>query len=266
MLRRLLPTLFVIVWVFWPGAARSATCGFVGPSGVPPVGTLDPLVEGSTYELEFREGDEPKNLLIIFEVSGCELGPEYARRVAVLYEFATVPTDDAFGPKTVTATRTRATWKIPVNPDLMNAGVHRGTVVIGGNETTVKRVTVPVILAKSESEWVAIFVGGIAWVIGVLSAFVTSSTARSVSRLLLGVVLTAAPVYTILKAQYWDVPGWSGTEAKIYLFIGVLAASFGAAKAAMLDQSQNTQRKQKTPAPSPASANVAGQDPDANDN
>jgi hypothetical protein len=213
MLRRLLPTLCLIVLVFSPRSARAATCGFVGASGVPPLGTLAPAVEGSKYELEFREGDESENLLFIYQVSGCELGPEFANRVPVTFEFATVPSD-AFGPKLVTSIATRATWTIPVNPDLIDPGVHRGYVVIGGNESIVKRVTVPVVLSESESEWAALIVGGIAWLVGVICAFVTSSTTRSVSRLLVGVVLTAGPVYTIVKAQYWDVPGWTGPRPR----------------------------------------------------
>jgi hypothetical protein len=89
--------------------------------------------------LQFREGDDPKDLLIKFEVKGCLLGPVFAETVPVQYEFATIPTNDPFGPKIVTATGKRGTWKIPVNSDLFDAGVHKGSVVIGGNEHIVSR-------------------------------------------------------------------------------------------------------------------------------
>jgi hypothetical protein len=245
MLRRALPAFCVVTWILWPSVASASarvtswsqqtqgTCGFVGSSGVPTIGTLAPAIEGSVYELQFREGDEPKDLLIKFEVKECLLGPEFAETVPVRYEFATILANDAFGPEIVTATGDRAIWKIPVNSDLFDAGVHKGFVVIGGNKKAVNVVEVPVVLSKSESEWVALFVGGLAWLIGVLFAYFTASP-RTLARLVGGIVISAAPVLAIVKAQYWDVPGWSGTEAKFYLFISVLAASFGGVKAGML--------------------------------
>ena len=81
-------------------------------------------------------------------------------------------------------------------------------------------------------------------------------TTRTWGRFAIGVFLTAAPVYGIVKAQYWDVPGWTGVQAEIYLFIAVLAASFGAAKAAMLEKTQDETKKQpvaSTPEPSGSS-------------
>jgi len=253
MLRRLLPVVWVIGWILSPKAAALAgTCGFA-PEGVdPPIGTLDPLVEGSKYELHFTEGEGPKNLLLIFEVDGCELGPQFAKSVAVTYEFATVNDLHAFGPKSSVATATRVHWTIPVNPALLDAGEHRGTVVIGGNESIVNRVTIPVTLSVSESERIAFIIAGVAWLFGVLLAYFTSATARSPVRFGIGIALTAAPVYTIVKAQYWDVQGWTGSQAKIYLFIGVLAASFGAAKAAMLDMSGDGKGEPKAQPQSPS--------------
>ena len=44
----------------------------------------------------------------------------------------------AFGAKIVNADATRVRWEIPVEPEFLNKGVNKGTVVIGGNEHIVK--------------------------------------------------------------------------------------------------------------------------------
>jgi hypothetical protein len=201
----------------------------------PVIGILDPLVEGSTTELNFPD-DEGTKLLLIFDLSICEIGPVIAGQIAVDYEFASVD-EDAFGPKEADADATRARWVIAIDSALIEPGVHRGSVVIGGNESVVKRVTIPVILTKSESEMTALLIGGAAWLIGVLGAFFTAATVRNWRRFGTGGLVAIAPAVAILKAQYWDAVGWTGTDSKFLLFVGVLAASFGAAKAVMIDRS-----------------------------
>lgn len=227
--------LFVVAWSQAPNTALGAACG--QGSGDPPVGVLEPLVEGSTTQLDFPD-DDGTDLLLIFNLSNCGMGPEIAGRIAVDYEFASVD-GSAFGPKSADATVTRARWEIPVDSTKIQPGVHRGSVVIGGNETIVKRITIPVILTKSESVSIALTLGAAAWLIGVIGAFLTVSTVKRNSwRLGSGAILAVIPVAAILKAQYFDVQGWTGADSELLLFIGVLAASFGAAKAAMLERSK----------------------------
>jgi hypothetical protein len=205
----------------------------MGP-GDPPVGILEPLVEGSTTDLDFPD-DDGTDLLLIFNVSNCGMGPAIAGEIAVDFEFASVDVS-AFGPKSADADVSRARWEIPVDSAKIESGVHPGSVVIGGNEAIVKRVTIPIILTKSESVSIALTIGAAAWVVGVIGAFLTVSAGRKNPwRLGSGAILAVVPVAAILKAQYFDVQGWTGVDSGILLFIGVLAASFGAAKAAMLE-------------------------------
>ena len=91
-------------------------------------------------------------------------------------------------------------------------------------------------MTKSESQIWPILTVLFAAVLGISVAYRSVDTSKRKSALLFGGGLAAfLTLGAILKAQYFDVRGWTGYYAGIALFIAALAAAFGAAKAAMGD-------------------------------
>ena len=124
-------------------AKATKTCGGTGTAEEPPLGTLVLGLTDTTTSREFL-GNNSENLLLWFDLQKCLMGPTIAREIAIDYIFADVP-PGAFKlrEEAVHARDDEVWWVVSVDSSEFDGGVHEGKIVIGGKETIVHRVQVP---------------------------------------------------------------------------------------------------------------------------
>jgi hypothetical protein len=232
-LRHWLSAFLFMFCIAVPGMALAevqGTCAHPGASGVPRAGVLDLDKEQSTVDLEFADAKQSKALVLVFSVDVCKIGPKFAETIPIDYRFSDVR-DRAFGPRDPHGALTTLVETIPVDPADIDAGVHEGDIVVGGNSVA-DPVTVHVTLALSESKWWALGLAAAAWLVALVAAYATASEVNRV-RLLAAGAAGALAVWPILEAQYYGVVGWTGGAAKGALFFASLTAAITAAQVAM---------------------------------
>jgi hypothetical protein len=192
MARRALVILAAVAALLAPATASATLCGEKDPkSGQTAIGRLT-LDESSRTDLVYRRSDEPRALLLVFDVDGCSLD----RHRTIPSPLVTVAASNgpdrdlpaaAVGPPRTAIDAHQIEYRFDVDTDALSPGSYNGAIEIRADYLQTART--PVSASRSEPDWRVPaaygMVGGLAGIIWYMvvtfasSAVPTGSTRRA---------------------------------------------------------------------------------------